>query len=220
VGQLEGFSPDGQTLITTNVVPLWGYSDPNPEICRWDAATGQLLGRVKLACPDLEVVRGVRTSPDGRLALVGEAPDGDGCDAWSTTQNWYVHDAITGRRLATLTAGRAAAPRRAFSNDGRWFMMFRDREPSSRCISIFSAASAKVVLDLPEQQGRNALSCSFAPDGTTAAVISYPRVGNDNHYTVHIVEVPRGMNAAISTCRQGFRRSTAGMAVISASCCL
>src|SRR5437660_389248 len=63
-GRLEGFSPDGQILITTNVVPHWGYSDPNPELCRWDAATGRLLGRVKLACPELEVVKGVRPSGD------------------------------------------------------------------------------------------------------------------------------------------------------------
>src|SRR5262245_56011607 len=71
-GRLEGFSPDGQVLVTSFIPPADSSGFSGPEVRRWDAATGELLSRIRLPGVDPQAVKGVRLSPDGRVAVVGE----------------------------------------------------------------------------------------------------------------------------------------------------
>src|SRR5579864_2189966 len=51
VGLVEGFSPDGQVVVATRVPQSAdGIHFPDPEVCRWDAATGAVLSRTRFVC--------------------------------------------------------------------------------------------------------------------------------------------------------------------------
>jgi hypothetical protein len=196
-GRLEGFSPDGRTLVTSRVPPGNGLTYPNPEVSRWDAATGVLLGRADMSCAVPFTLKAVSPSADGRLALVGEGPTLDLTSQNFASGEWYLHDAVTGERLAGPIAGVAMASYGAFSRDGRWFTGTRgDPRGGFKGLGgndIFSAETGGLVVALPDRDGLRAWP-SFAPDGETAAVHWGPKDPKDAgaRHSVQIIELPSG----------------------------
>src|SRR5262245_18698026 len=167
-GRLEGFSPDGGTLVTSRVPPGNGLTSPNPEVSRWDADTGALLSRAEFPCAAPFFVMQVRPSADGRLALVGEGVPPDVTRADLASGQWYLHDAVTGQRLAGPIRGVAGVGPGAFSPDGRWFKGIRG-DPHGGfsklgSIDIYSSETGGLIVELPDQDGMRAFPY-FPPDG-------------------------------------------------------
>jgi hypothetical protein len=204
-GRLEGFSPDSMTLVTSYVPYPEAGSFPNPEVSRWDVASGKLLGRSALACAEPGALKEVRPSADGRVALVGEGQpiDQTRFDFWSG--DWYLHDAVTGMRRAGPIPRLRMVPPQAFSLDGRWFWGRCDEKRTSRDqtrdkdahpgkqrfarLGIFSAVTGQLIADLSDRDGGEVIACSFASDGATAAV---DWATQDNRHTVRVIELPSG----------------------------
>jgi hypothetical protein len=201
VGRNAEFSPDGQTLLSATS----GFSNNDAEsggVWHWDAATGKLLARTRFPCSDSATVIQVWPSPDGRLALVGEWPL-EQTDFPRSNQprdptrggSWYLHDGFTGERLTGPLPDVAEVGHSAFSDDGRWFQAYRHGADGKLLpgVTIFSAATASLVLDLQERDGWRPWSCAFAPDGASAAVISSDAArGEDQRHRIVVVELPSG----------------------------
>jgi hypothetical protein len=191
VGRLEGFSPDGRTLVTARVPPE-DSCFPNPEVCRWDANTGKLLGRVQMPCAEPAAGNLVTPSADGRRVLVGERMSSD-INSTFITGDWYLHDGITGQRKAGPIPGVTLVDHNAFSPDARWFVGIRGqlrncfRERAG--IDIFSADTGDLVLALPDRDGLVAGECFFAPDSATVAVDWWPQDWKCEVPTKHTVQV-------------------------------
>src|SRR5262249_32124102 len=94
------FSPEGEVIVTS-FVP-WGAigAHPNPLVYRWDAATSKMLSRTEFPCKEANLLKVVRPSFDGRLALVGEGNPASPSMASFQFGDFYLHDGITGKRLA------------------------------------------------------------------------------------------------------------------------
>lgn len=172
---MHGFTPDGRVYITVRTPQVWQWDEePAQIICRRDAASGKLLSKVTLDCPDLNMHRRVRASPDGTTVLVGETPITDVRGRNFDTGKWYLHDGLTGKRRVGPLAGVASVGRfepgkfgdGEFSPDGRWFGGRRadpnNGKPNWDGVIICSAETGEIVLELP--------NCLFAPDGRTVAV--------------------------------------------------
>ncbi len=195
-GRLEGFSPDGHVVVTTRIPPPnAGLRFPDPEVSRWDAATGTLLSRAVLPCAAPDGVKAARPSPDGRLVLVGEGHmdrrDPTMVPPFSTGA-WYLHDGISGARTLGPVRGLAAVP--VFSADGRWCWgkcgAARGGREGLRGSAVFSTASGEPVLDFPDRNGKTAVACFFAPDSSSAAVWWRDAKASDAGHEVHIIELP------------------------------
>jgi hypothetical protein len=176
-GELEGFSPDSTTVVTS----LPRHFGRDPEVCRWNAVTGRLLGRTTFPCADPKRIKPVRPSADGRKALVGEGepispPIGSELPDFGSG-DWYLHDGITGKRLAGPIRGVSMVFRNAFSLDGRWALGFhfdpggKGKPPWSgkRTLHIFSA-TGEVIAQVGERDGSDPTGCLFAPNGDSAAI--------------------------------------------------
>lgn len=172
-GRLEGFSPDGAVLFTSRT-PHWNWIDrcPDPEILRWDVATGRLLARVALPCTEQSTVRLVRLSADGQTALVGEGRLKNPTQLNFETGEWYLHDGVTGTRQAGPVPGIARAS--DLSPDGRWFVGTRGHAAGGwKALGgedIYSSADGARAVSLSEENGLKVAGCQFAPDGATVAV--------------------------------------------------
>jgi hypothetical protein len=205
-GRLEGFSPDGRTLVTSWEPPWSGDGWPDPEVRRWDARTGALLSRVTFPCTDLQSMKPVRPSLTGDTALVGEGRPLDPTRAGFEAGEWYLHDGATGRRTVGPIRGVSFVPPAPFSPDGRWFWapVFRDDDPlggfqAIEGISIFSAATGEMVIRARDRNGRRPGGLHFAPDGESAAVLWVPagRPGDTARYLVQIVDMPSGRDRRV-----------------------
>jgi hypothetical protein len=214
-GAFPWFSSDGRTLFSESWLLTQGRSDVEVwEIAtgkharvakgdlyvdRLDAATGKLLGRVTFPCAASAEVKAFSLSPDGRLALVGEASErGPDRSSSVNTVNLYLHDGLTGGRLAGPIAGVNHIPPGPFSPDGRWFWGWRV-DPLVRTANywpgaIFSASTGQVVLPLPERDGLYPVACVFDAEGNTAAMSlsNYGVYSRSGPETAQIIELPSG----------------------------
>jgi hypothetical protein len=168
-GKLWQFSADERTIVVAWEPPS---TTQDPEVSRWDVETGRLLGRVRLPCADPAALKSVGASPDGTRALVGEGFPDTPASASFASGDWYLHDAVTGRRLMGPIPGAAAAGMWSFSPDSRWFYIAcGDRRGGFRGVhgcAIGSAASGRLVVRLDERQGLKGPQLKFAPDGNSA----------------------------------------------------
>jgi hypothetical protein len=188
-GALEHFSPDGTIVVTSS----WSRSG-KPFVCRWDAASGRLLGRVEFP----QVYPGnphyLHPSPDGRRALFGESPVLDPNDPNFQGGEWRLFDGVSGQQVTGPIPGLTYAA--LFSRDGRWFWgTAGDPASDSRNegIDIYSAETGVHILGL--HGSRVAERCLFSADGATAAVkvISTQDNGDDAKHTIRIIELPSGL---------------------------
>jgi hypothetical protein len=202
-GWINGFSADGRIIVTSR---HWGDKGPtlsDPEVSRWDAATGKLLSRAVMSCAtpfnSKDGLREAFPSPDGKRALVGIGPPFP-ATASLATGNWYLHDGVTGERLTGPIPGMNRAYRFNFSPDGRWFAGHRGDPQAGSAegvggIDIYSAATAERVVALPDENGCNARRAVFSHDGTSAALNwgASARKQDDGAPAVfRIIEVPSG----------------------------
>ena len=199
---MQGFSPDGRVFVATRTPPSVRWDEePAPVIYRWDAVSGKLLSRVTLDCPDSNMTRRVRVSPDGTTVLAGETPITDPTSRGFITGKWYLHDGITGKRRAGPIAGVAhlgMGVAGEFSPDSRWFYGLRGDpsggKPVFDGVNICSAETGEVVVELPNQEHWKVSSCYFATDGSTVVVSGSggqknTTTGPGNH---RILELPYG----------------------------
>ncbi len=198
VGILQGFSPDGRVVVATHVPHPVRYYQPAPEVSRWDATTGELLSRAELPCADPRALKAVRASADGRRAVVGEAKSLDPLDPNFYTGEWFLHDAVTGRRVAGPLAGVTIVAADPFSSDGRWVQGYRGdfnaKGITIEGLNIFDAADGKLVLELGKKDGLMARYCRFTPDGETAVIswVDNDRKGPGGGHNLQIIELPSG----------------------------
>lgn len=185
--RLHGFSPDGTVIVTSFVAAPDASGKSDPVISRWDASSGQLLSRAELPC--IRQIRGdeIRTSADGRLALVAEI------SAVVDQFDYFLHDAITGRRLAGPIQARGFG----FSEDGRWLHTRTSRRISSTqygSIEIRSATTGEPILSCPAPDGFSTVTHMLAPDGASMAIVlgSMKTSRAGKQYSVMIVELPSG----------------------------
>ena len=198
-GQLEGFSPDGAMLVTSYSPSLVGA---NPEVSRWDAVTGRLLGRTTFPCADPNRIKSVRPSADGRKALVGEGESVSPTRADFYSGDWYLHDGFTGERQAGPIRGVSGVFPQDFSPDGRWVYAIhsepvdKDKPPLSGkwTLHILSASTGEVIVRAGVRDRRYPLACYFAPDGDTAAISwSYQdEQSGARRRMIRIFELPSG----------------------------
>ena len=192
VGRLDGFSADGRIVVTTRTP----YRQ-NPEVFRWDAATGSLLSRVEMAYADSKSLKLAWPSRDGSMVLVGEGKDLDLIGPRFQSGTWFLHDGMSGKRLPGPIAGVAMVGPGAFSPDGRWFVGRRGDPDggfkSLGWVDVFSAETGELILHQPDKDGLRASACMFDPSGATALVF-WDREGGADHrwQTLQIVELPSG----------------------------
>lgn len=196
-GRISGFSPDGRVLVTS----YSSYGDPL-HITRWDATTGKVLSRAEMACDrkrDDFDMRIVWPSADGTLALVGQGvgPKGHPEMLQFATGDVFLHDGTTGKRILGPIEGANHIAGETFSKDGRWIAAYQGDPQSgvwnNERLAIYSTENGKRIVDLPPEIGRNRFCC-FAPDGTSAAVQSFPQKerADNQSIVVRIIELPSG----------------------------
>lgn len=213
VGTLTGFSLDGSIIVRSHLKSVPGTLLTTPEVTRWDAATGKVLSRTEMICSDIrevqppefwpfpDSIRAVRPSPDGRIALVGEGVN-DGANE-IVSGNWYLHDAITGKRLSGPIEGVSVDSSQYFSPDGHWFVARSARinglAVARGRLGIYAAESGKLIREFPDRDGLPAANCVFASDGATAAVHwtlcvepGPDQLDEKRRHAVQIIELPSG----------------------------
>jgi hypothetical protein len=198
-GLLEWISPDGKTLTTTQ--GHFGIT-ANPEVSRWDTATGALLSRAEMQCTGQSSTRKIQVSADGRIALVGEGVlvserIGDHAGMLNFRNGkWYVHDGVTGLRRVGPIAGVVVAW--TLSPDNRWFTGNLtdpiDGFDKSKGLFLFSTTSGECIPLVPPRDDVIATFCVFTQDSTSAAVSWRPNKGEpaDVDHVIQIIELPSG----------------------------
>ncbi len=201
VGRLESFSPDGSVIVTSLTPPPDVNGNPDPVVYRWNAQLGELVSRVELPCTERKAIKRVLPSADGRLALVGEGASSSPARGDFHSGDWFLHDAITGRRLSgpipKLTEARLETVfyPTLFSPDGQWFHGRRIRTDKGikMCAEVFSATTGDLVLSCAPD-GYGCIVWSIAPDGSSAAISLAAINGRIKGIpdAVMIVELPSG----------------------------
>jgi hypothetical protein len=177
------FGPDGRILYTVD--GLIRSADPSTlHVCRWEAATGELLGAVSIShkakAPRVEM----RLSPDACTLLLG---DSEALAAVPILRwVWFIFDAKTGQRRGVPVGHVAHFNPDAFSQDGRWFWVY-----SWDGIDIVDTATGKRVVEL-RARADEILDCCFSPDGAAAAVHWRKVSGAAACDSVRIIELPGG----------------------------
>jgi hypothetical protein len=118
--------------------------------------------------------------------------------------DWYLHDGITGKRLAgpIRGVGMVFPNPNPFSPDGRWALGFhfdpggKGKPPWSGkpTLHIFSATTGEVIAQVGERDGSDPTGCCFAPNGDSAAIFwSYmDKQSGYARHTMRIFELPSG----------------------------
>jgi WD40 repeat protein len=145
-----GFEPDSRTLLTLEAVNGLG-------IARWDARTGEVIGRIPL-----EMTGGRPASSafsnDGKVLATADL-DGS-VILWNTT---------TGGRQGSVDVARAFSNYVEFSPDGRYLLM---EDPSRRHL-IWDIESRRLI-PVPERNavpGRKSPGVAFAPSGELLVLV-------------------------------------------------
>jgi len=121
---------------------------------------------------------GIAFSPDGRVAAVTLAPDGN--------PDVYLLDGGTGAEIARLTSSRAIDTSPAWSPDGRRIAFVSDRAGGPQVYVMNADGSDPRALPLP---GDYNTSPDWSPDG---ALIAYQSRGEGDRFAIWTVDVRTG----------------------------
>lgn len=121
---------------------------------------------------------GIAFSPDGRIAALTLAPDGN--------PDIYLVDAATGAELARLTSGRCIDTSPAWSPDGGRIAFVSDRAGGPQIYLMNPDGTEPRALPLP---GDYNTSPDWSPDGTH---IAYQSRGTGDRFVIWTVDVRTG----------------------------
>lgn len=150
----KGWDYDGKRIL--------GHIDH--EICLWDAATGQILHRMK---DHQERIQKVEFSPDGRHAVSSSwISDGPMTNLKSRDTRTILWDLLASKSKQVLP-GQVAGE---FSSDGARFVTFSQRATGSSSFDakLWEVSSGRelVHVALPDGSGPYFDNLHFSPDGT------------------------------------------------------
>jgi TolB protein len=175
------FGSDVQALVSDDkegvMLPAWapggriawtGYKAGNPDV--------YLDGVSFSARPGMNT--GIAFSPDGRLAALTLAPDGN--------PDLYLLNGRTGDEVARLTSGRGIDTSPAWSPDGRRIAFVSDRSGGPQIWTMNADGTEPHPLPLP---GEYNSSPDWSPDG---ALIAYQSRGEGDRFAIWTVDVRTG----------------------------
>jgi hypothetical protein len=193
--RILGFGPGDRTLYTSDRL---GEGPSTARVCRWDAATGELLEEVVVRPVTDTEIFGVSMGPDGATLLVAEiefikTPTGS-----RPVSVCFLRDLKTGQLRAGRVAEVGQLGSNPFSPDGRWFWFYH-ASPKSQPgvnhfdgIEIISTASGENIATLRERDEEFPVDCCFSPDGRALAVRWCKLKTPAARHSVEIIEVPSG----------------------------
>jgi hypothetical protein len=188
-GEVLRFGPDDRTLYTAEGLTGRGTGSGavprTPRLCKWDAATGELLNTVSISCTAV-IPRGVTLlSPDARVLLICQPESATNNGSWT----WLLFDAETGQQRGA-PLGDVRYPCTAnFSCDGRWlWLRHGSKSKGLDGVDIVATENAKRVVKVRGNEGEIPVNCCFSPHGSVAA-IEY--LGGSTA-KIRIVELPSG----------------------------
>ncbi len=158
---LPAWAPGGRIAWT-------GYKAGNPDV--------YVEGASFSARPGMNT--GIAFSPDGRMAAVTLAPEGN--------PDVYLLDSRTGAELSRLTSGRNIDTSPAWSPDGRHIAFVSDRSGQPQVWVMNADGSEPRPLPLP---GEYNTSPDWSPDG---ALIAYQSRGEGDRFAIWAVDVRTG----------------------------
>ena len=180
VAMLPAWAPGGGVAWT-------GYARGNPEVFAWPCeACGARLGEAGVFSARRGQNSGVAFSPDGRLAALTLAPDGNP-DVW-------LVDGRTGADVARLTTGPGIDTSPSWSPDGRRIAFVSDRDGGPQVWVM--DADGKNQRSLPLPGGYNT-SPDWSPSGNEVA---YQSRGEGGRFSIWAYDFATG----------GVRRLTSG----------
>jgi RNA polymerase sigma factor (sigma-70 family) len=145
-------APDGKTLAA-------GYNHLGI-VHVWNVATGQLRHTLKLG--DGRGVMCLAFSPDANTLTCGDRLLR--YDEVELPSHIHVWDAITGKKLAELPAGKFAVDSLSFSPDGQ---LLASTGTFDKAVALWDLAAGKAIFKLPCASGQGV--AAFSPDGKTLA---------------------------------------------------
>lgn len=184
------FGSDSRLLITVADHDVKSFVHQDPEIHRWEARTGKLLGRTELPRCDTFQRAHLQISRDGRQALLGQ-PIFVPAFGGESPPEWYLYDAASGRRTAGPFPITVSIPYGSFSPDGKWFISFQTEGRSVYTgIHVHSAQTGEIVSTtvIPDRRARR--ECFFSPDSKSVAIYWLPETTTPG--LVQVTELPSG----------------------------
>src|SRR5262249_41133138 len=118
--QLLGFSPDNQLVYAACGSKRNNANATAPCLCRWSAATGELLGSLAIPFDERLSPVDVTISPDATTLLIGGDTGG-----FRGSQTYFLYYATTGQRRAGPIKYIEHLNPASYSPDGRWFWAYR-----------------------------------------------------------------------------------------------
>jgi hypothetical protein len=186
--QVLGFSRDNDIVYTAQGFDAKSAKAVPPRLCRWRAATGELLGAVDI--PFTEKPTWIRTelSPDAKSLLIG----GDS-GIVQLGQIYFIHDAVTGaRRAGPITQVGHLNPG-CFSADGRWFQVYQGNMSNPIMgLDIVDTATGERIVKLRDQNDVKPYDLCFASDGSAAAIHWCQKTKDSKRHYVQIIRLPGG----------------------------
>jgi hypothetical protein len=192
------------SVVTAAQCPVAVAGDyPDPIVVRWQATTGERLSRCELLCANPQAEKEVHVTSDGRYALVGEITQRDPTFGSIVAGNWYLHDAVFGKRLAGPFHSGAAIHPTGFSPDGKWFQTCLHWFTGASLNAVFSTMSGELVCEYPSRPGFKEEGL-LSTDGKSLAVLYRSTKRPDDksaprRSVLSIIEVPGGKSISERT---------------------
>jgi hypothetical protein len=174
-GQVLRFGPDDRTLYTAEGLSMDANNSGRvtgssavrrtPRLCKWDAATGELLGAVSISCTSVMPLGFL--SPDARVLLICQPEPATNNAPWT----WLLFDAETGQQRGAPLGDDVIYPyTRNFSHDSRWLWLRHGSRSKGLGLDIIATATAKRVVRVRDNEDEIPVTCCISPDGSAAAI--------------------------------------------------